>query len=147
MTRGSLAKFKKYLDIENPNHFCFFTGKEIPDGSLSIDHVLPWSYLFSDDLWNLVYVDRSVNSAKGNKIPTKSHIAGLNARNLRLLESRSGAKNKDKQTEELRLPIDSASNLMRGINIAHCEADLAILGLRSRASSHDLLITDTLAAS
>jgi hypothetical protein len=107
MTRGSLAKFKKYLDMENPNHICFFTGKEIPDGSLSIDHVLPWSYLFSDDLWNLVYVDRSVNSAKGNKIPTKSEIASLKARNLRLLQSLSDAGKKDKQTEELKLAIEN----------------------------------------
>ena len=107
MTRSSLAKFKTYLDIENPNHICFLTGKEIPDASLSIDHVLPWSYLFSDDLWNLVYVDRSVNSAKGNRIPTKSEIAALKARNLRLLESLSGSGKRDKQTEELKLAIEN----------------------------------------
>jgi len=107
MTRGSLAKFRKYLDIENPNHICFFTGKEIPDASLSIDHVLPWSYLFSDDLWNLVYVDRSVNSAKGNKIPTTSQIARLKERNLRLLQSLFDAGKKDTQTEELKLAIEN----------------------------------------
>ena len=43
---------------------------------------------------------------KGNKIRTKSQIASLNARNLRLLESLSGAA-KNKTTEELRLTIEN----------------------------------------
>jgi len=107
MTRGSLAKFRKYLDIENPNHICFFTGKEIPDGRLSIDHVLPWSYLFSDDLWNLVYVDKSYNSVKGNKIPSEQEIGLLKARNTELHRLLSASGRKDKQTEELRLAIDN----------------------------------------
>ena len=84
-----------------------FVSPFIEKPSLSIDHVLPWSYLFSDDLWNLVYVNRSVNSAKGNKIPTKSEIASLKARNLRLLQSLSDAGKKDKQTEELKLAIEN----------------------------------------
>ena len=107
MTRSSLAKFKKYLDIENPSHVCFFTGKEIPDASLSIDHVLPWSYLFSDDLWNLVYVDKSYNSVKGNKIPSGEEIGLLKARNKELHRLLCASGRKDKQTEELRLSIDN----------------------------------------
>ena len=36
----------------------FFDEDEIPSGELSVDHVIPWSYMFEDDLWNLVYVKK-----------------------------------------------------------------------------------------
>ena len=29
--RSNLKKFRKYLDLENPNHICFHTGKKIED--------------------------------------------------------------------------------------------------------------------
>ena len=38
--RKSLSKFKKYLDLENPNHICFHTGQIIDPKNLSIDHVI-----------------------------------------------------------------------------------------------------------
>lgn len=107
MTRGSLVAFKQYLDVENPNHICFFTGKKIPDGSLSIDHVLPWSYLYSDDLWNLVYVDKSYNSVKSNRIPSKEQIGLLKARNTELHRRLRASGRTDKHVEELRLAIDN----------------------------------------
>ena len=59
--RGSLSKFRKYLDLENPHRICFFTNRPLSDQELSIDHLLPWSYLYSDDVWNLVYVERGYN--------------------------------------------------------------------------------------
>ena len=107
ITRSSLAKYKRYLDLENPNHICFQTGKKIEDNNLSIDHVIPWSYLFSDDLWNLVYVDKSFNSSKGNKVPSEAMINKLEERNLRLLDSIQKTAISDKNTEELQLSIDN----------------------------------------
>ena len=47
--RNSLASFKKYLDLENPEHRCFICGKIVDENELSIDHVIPWSYMYSDD--------------------------------------------------------------------------------------------------
>ena len=102
--RSSLTKFKKYLDLENPDHICFHTKQKIQDKNLSIDHVIPWSYLFSDNLWNLVYVDRSVNSSKGNKIPNEQTIQNLEVRNQRLFKQMF-SKN-DKHIDELKLSID-----------------------------------------
>ena len=104
--RKSLSKFKKYLDLENPNHICFHTGQIIDPKNLSIDHVIPWSYMFSDDLWNLVYVDKSINSSKSNRIPDEKTIEKLEKRNRELskLIHRGGFKSKD--TEELYLSID-----------------------------------------
>lgn len=85
--RSPLTKFKKLLDIENPNRICFIDGKPIPDGEISIDHVIPWSFIYSDDLWNLVYVRKSYNSSKGNRLPSENAIQKLESRNRLLLEN------------------------------------------------------------
>ena len=105
--RGSLAKFKKYLDLENPQRKCFFTGKSLSRADLSIDHVLPWSYLYSDDLWNLVYVDKSYNSSKSNRIPDEIQISKLELRNTKLLELTQNNMFGDKHIEELQLSINN----------------------------------------
>ena len=36
---------------------------------LSIDHFVPWSYVASDELWNLIPTVKSVNSSKSNNLP------------------------------------------------------------------------------
>ena len=105
IVRTSLIKFKKYLDLENPNHICFYTGEKIEDENLSIDHVIPWSYIFSNDLWNLVYVDQSYNSSKGNKIPSEETIIKLEKRNYRLMDQVTQRRISDKNTDELQLSI------------------------------------------
>lgn len=79
-----LTYFDQYLDLENSNHTCFICGKSIPDRELSRDHVIPWSYLYSDDLWNLVYVHKGCNSKKSNITPSDDAIEELKKRNLRL---------------------------------------------------------------
>ena len=105
--RKSLAKFRKYLDLENPDHVCFHTGRKIKYENLSIDHVLPWSYLFSDNLWNLVYVDKSFNSSKGNIIPKEETIEKLENRNIHLLKSMEIKFPNTKVTDELKLSIET----------------------------------------
>lgn len=101
--RGSLKKFHKYLDLENPNKICFISGKVIQN--LSVDHVIPWSYLYSDDLWNLVYVEKGVNSSKSNTIPSEELINKLIDRNQELMEIMVQNGYQDKQKEELDLSI------------------------------------------
>ena len=104
--RNSLRKFKKYLDIENPNHKCFICGEYIEEDELAIDHVIPWSYLYSDDLWNLVYVHSGCNSRKSNVIPTKLDIEKLKARNNKLLLLLENEKVLGKEIDELKLAIN-----------------------------------------
>lgn len=106
--RSPLTKFKKYLDLENPYHICFYTGQKIVEKNLAIDHVIPWSYLFSDDLWNLVYVDRSYNSSKGNKIPSEDMINKLEKRNVCLFEIINSKEMLDKNIDELQLSISES---------------------------------------
>lgn len=101
--RSSLNRFKRYLDLENSEHNCFICGENIPEGEVSIDHVIPWGYLYSDDIWNLVYVHRSCNSQKGIIIPNEQDINRLKARNRRLLAVMENIPLNDKKYDELKL--------------------------------------------
>lgn len=103
--RNSLSKFKEYLDLENSKRKCFICGKHIDDKELSIDHVIPWSYLYSDDLWNLVYVHKSCNSSKSNTIPLEEDIRKLKNRNKRLIQKLKEKGIHSKTLDELDLAI------------------------------------------
>ena len=104
--RSSLRKFKPYLDAENPNHYCFICGKSTPNSQLAIDHVVPWSYMYSDDLWNLVYICQHCNSIKSNVIPTKTQIDRLKERNNKLLNCLEENNISNKIIDELKLAIE-----------------------------------------
>lgn len=102
--RKPLNKFTKYLDYENPEHICFICSQKI-ESDFSIDHVIPWSYLYSDDLWNLVYVHKNCNSSKSNNIPDEISIRKLQDRNAALI-NKIDDEIIDKVVEELKLAID-----------------------------------------
>lgn len=103
--KSALTRFDKYLDVENREHICFICNQKIPDDELSRDHVIPWSYLYSDDLWNLVYVHKSCNSSKSNITPEQSVIDKLNQRNDKLSSLLHEAGKNDKNTQDLDLAI------------------------------------------
>ena len=46
-----------------------FTGKPVTAGQYDIDHFIPWSFVMNDELWNLMPMDSSLNSAKSNRLP------------------------------------------------------------------------------
>lgn len=53
---------------------CVWTGKKLRNGKYDIDHVLPYSIWFSNDLWNLLPCDSKVNGKKSDKIPSPELI-------------------------------------------------------------------------
>ena len=72
LRRNSLKKYKDTLLLEySGKAIDFYTGEELNDDDISIDHVIPWSFMYSDDIWNLVIISRSRNSSKSNSILTK----------------------------------------------------------------------------
>ena len=101
--RGSLSKFKKYL-IHTDND-CFICHKPINE-NLSIDHIIPWSYMYSDDLWNLVNTHKNCNSSKSNSIVSEEVIKNLEERNKTLLGKLVRLNIKDKHVEELKNSIE-----------------------------------------
>tara|TARA_B110000902_G_scaffold73783_1_gene87103 strand:+ start:192 stop:878 length:687 start_codon:yes stop_codon:yes gene_type:complete len=100
--RTSLQKFNKYLNKLEMN--CSICGEPIIDNP-SIDHVIPWSYIYSDDLWNLVYTHKGCNSSKSNRIVGELEIIQLENRNKELVKVLNILEIQDKHTEELELSI------------------------------------------
>ncbi len=107
--RKSLTKFRKYLDTTNDKEkrVCFYCGEQMQNDEISIDHVIPWSFIFADDLWNLVYCHKSENSKKSNRLPVEADIQKLENRNLKLVESmRKADKTNSKHYDQLQLAIE-----------------------------------------
>jgi hypothetical protein len=99
--RNNLTKYKNIL-LENMNKpIDFYTGDELDMDDISVDHVIPWSFMYSDDIWNLVLTSKSHNSSKSNHIPSKEVIEQLNKRNKALIETINNSKYK----EELNIAI------------------------------------------
>ena len=66
------ASIKKILNHEKE---CIWSGKEIKGKCYDIDHVLPFSVWFNNDLWNLLPTDSSLNRhKKRDRIPTRQLI-------------------------------------------------------------------------
>ena len=107
---SNLKKFHSWLLIENPSRKCALCKINIiDDKELSVDHVIPWSFLYSDDIWNFSFVHKTCNSSKNNTPPKKKEIDEQNTRNLRLLdliELNHLDKKKLKIYKELKLAID-----------------------------------------
>ncbi len=104
--RNSLNKFRYFLDLENKEHKCFMCDKEISENNISIDHVIPWSYMYSDDIWSLVYVCKNCNSIKNNRIPSEKEINKLKLRNQNLLKCMEEKNIHNKMYDELKLSIE-----------------------------------------
>ena len=102
--RQSLSKFKELLlaQFDNGEIIDFYTGKTLDDKEIEVDHVIPWSFMFSDDIWNLVLTSKSVNASKSNRVPTEEMIEKLVQRNELLLELIKD----DKYKNELRNAIE-----------------------------------------
>ena len=86
LKRNSLTKFKNILlEFFDEKPIDFYTGKILEENDISVDHVIPWSLMYSDDIWNLVLTSKSNNSKKSNTIPTEQDIERLKERNRELL--------------------------------------------------------------
>ena len=92
LRRNNLTKYKEELlkEFEGKDIIDFYTGNPISYNDISIDHVIPWSFMYSDDIWNLVITSKSINSSKSNSIPSKEIIEKLKIRNNNLDSLLSG---------------------------------------------------------
>lgn len=83
LKRNSLSKYKEELlkQFKDGKIIDFYTDEVIDENNVSIDHVIPWSFMYSDDIWNLVITSKSNNSSKSNKIPSVEMIEKLEQRN------------------------------------------------------------------
>ena len=73
----------------------FYTDEILEENNISVDHVIPFSYMYSDDIWNLVLTKKENNSSKSNHIPTQNIIDKLKERNKDLVNNMEDCKFKD----------------------------------------------------
>jgi len=86
LRRNSLTKFKQALLKQFPDGVVrdFYTNDVLDPNDISIDHVISWSFMYSDDIWNLVITSKSRNSTKSNNKTTQDYINRLKQRNMEL---------------------------------------------------------------
>lgn len=72
-TNMSRTIFINYRESFKKLH-CVWTGKAITD-DLNIDHMLPFSVLRNNDLWNLMPAKKKINGKKDDKIPSPELLA------------------------------------------------------------------------
>lgn len=58
-----------------------FKDEPIKKPFYDVDHFIPWSFVMNDELWNLMPMDSSLNSAKSNKLPKWEPFFARFARN------------------------------------------------------------------
>ena len=100
LKRESLTKFKNELmkQFKDGVAIDFYSGEPLAMDDISVDHVIPWSFMYSDDIWNLVLTSKSHNSSKSNSIPSEDVINRLKERNeiiVDLLDSKFSVEMKD----------------------------------------------------
>lgn len=63
---------------------CPYSQAPVPE-DFALDHFVPWTFVVHDQLWNLVPVDKSLNSSKGNRLPPASTLDRLVSAHARAL--------------------------------------------------------------
>lgn len=81
--RGSLMKYLKILTHETPL-YCFYCEAPFGGKTPTVDHVIPWSFLLEEGLWDLVLACAKCNGAKSDLLPSRTFIDKLIDRNRRL---------------------------------------------------------------
>jgi len=87
--RGSLAPFLAVLNGFGEDR-CFYCERALSRvESIHVDHVIPWSFILADPLWDLVLTCSSCNLSKSDRLPAREFIAKLEATNERRVRSRA----------------------------------------------------------
>ena len=79
--RESLARFRRAY--AGHSEHCFYCRGRLECGLTHVDHLLPWSYVFEDEAWNLVLACRGCNLRKSDSLPQGGFERELIRRNER----------------------------------------------------------------
>ncbi|WP_043931900.1 HNH endonuclease [Bacillus sp. EB01] len=85
--RNSLYEYLDFL-IRHDNNICFYCNRVLSKESRKthVDHFIPWSYIQSDNLWNLVLSCSTCNSRKSDKLADHYYLEGIIIRNEQLVK-------------------------------------------------------------
>ncbi|QCJ42579.1 HNH endonuclease [Bacillus sp. S3] len=82
--RCSLDQFYQVLSSFY-NGKCFYCGKTIKKEAAHVDHFIPWSFVQTDQLWNLVIACSTCNLSKSDKLANELFLETVIDRNESLL--------------------------------------------------------------
>lgn len=73
---------KKYANILKP-YFknCFYCDRKLKGQKINVDHFIPWSYIFEDELWNFVLSCSVCNCEKLDSLAPKKYMEKIIERN------------------------------------------------------------------
>lgn len=86
--RNNLSVYREILRREFQECNCFYCGKQLKK-TIHVDHMIPWSFVKDDKIWNFVLSCPTCNTKKNNRVPEKEYIIRLTNRNkkIQLLEN------------------------------------------------------------
>ncbi|WP_078427509.1 HNH endonuclease [Alkalihalobacterium alkalinitrilicum] len=90
--RSSLRPFEKVL-LHYFNANCFYCNKSLTGAKREthVDHFIPWSFVQSDHIWNLVLSCNKCNSSKSDKLPKRNYLEYIIERNDDLNDKKEDA--------------------------------------------------------
>ena len=86
--RQDLSVYRAILKDEFEYNNCFYCGKKLTNSS-HVDHVIPWSFMKSDHLWNFVLSCPSCNARKNDRLPSKVIVSRVVTRNEEMINSQN----------------------------------------------------------
>jgi hypothetical protein len=87
-TRRPLRTYLRILLAESAAE-CFYCGAHFDEATTAtVDHVIPWSFLLEDDLWDLVLACTTCNSRKSDWLPNHDYLERLIIRNRQAFSAR-----------------------------------------------------------
>ena len=63
------------------------TGELIKVSDISLEHVIPYDFIYTCDIWNTIITSKETAKKRRGKIPTSKDITKLNLRNITLFEA------------------------------------------------------------
>lgn len=65
----------------------FFTGEHLELDNISLEHLIPFHFIYGCDIWNLIIVSKQTAKERRGIIPTEDDIQRLEERNQRLFDA------------------------------------------------------------
>ncbi|WNR45144.1 HNH endonuclease signature motif containing protein [Paenibacillus roseipurpureus] len=79
--RSNLNMYREILELTESME-CFYCERKLTEKTaIHVDHFIPWSFLFNDNLWNFVLSCGSCNTSKNNKLSEVKFLDKLINRN------------------------------------------------------------------
>jgi hypothetical protein len=86
--RQNLIKYRNLLlehyHLEGAKDF--FTGELVDIKDISMEHLIPFNFVFRCDIWNLIIVSKDTAKERRGKIPSEEEVKRLQERNQQLFD-------------------------------------------------------------